>query len=211
MIAVVWEQLLGVTPWQLHRPLCCSLFRSASLSINSLLDLFCTGRGHSANPLVGRRWVGDASLVWIGALVRVGVVHPLCEQATMKLDLSTMGLVVRDVAQMLHQRSVKLPRGRLRLGRQLADELHNLLRRRRWATDLRLQMAEEVLALIAATDHVQLCGIQAVRARNQVIRNDDHRRCGIGLIQGTQGAKVITLLVQGPLCGAAYGEAKFVK
>mmetsp|Transcript_103814 Transcript_103814/g.231861 ORF Transcript_103814/g.231861 Transcript_103814/m.231861 type:complete len:356 (+) Transcript_103814:609-1676(+) len=149
------------------------------------------------HPLIGGLRACRAHLVGVGALARVGVVHPLGKEAAMDGHLALVGL--SDLGQAAQQRLGKLPWGRHRVRGQLGHEGGDALRGGLGCADARLDGAHEILALVAAADRVQVRRLQAIWPGHDVIGDDDLRVAWVGLVEGAQGAEVVRLLGEAPV------------
>mmetsp|Transcript_66837 Transcript_66837/g.189698 ORF Transcript_66837/g.189698 Transcript_66837/m.189698 type:complete len:432 (-) Transcript_66837:38-1333(-) len=125
------------------------------------------------------------------------MVHPLREEPAMEVHLPPVGRgrAVEPEHQRLRQRARGLDRGR----GQRRDQLRDARRGRRRPRDLSLQVAHELLALVAAADRVEACGLEAVRPRAHVVGQDDLRALGVGLVQRAHDAEVLRRLVEHPV------------
>merc|ERR1719502_686288 len=88
----------------------------------------------------------------VGALARVGNVHPLRKEATVQRDMPIV--VSRQLVQAAAEGGRESPVRRHRGRRKALDASDDLCRRGIWLAQLRLKLAEEGLAFIEAANRV---------------------------------------------------------
>mmetsp|Transcript_12875 Transcript_12875/g.37076 ORF Transcript_12875/g.37076 Transcript_12875/m.37076 type:complete len:517 (-) Transcript_12875:3-1553(-) len=119
-----------------------------------------------------------------GALAREGVVHPLHEQAPVQRHAAAVPR--GDALQALDELRRQRARGLHRRRGQLLHELHEAPRGGGGRGDVALELAEQGLALVYATDRVELRACDAIRRQADPIRDDDVRRLGLRVVQGAR-------------------------
>mmetsp|Transcript_55119 Transcript_55119/g.124622 ORF Transcript_55119/g.124622 Transcript_55119/m.124622 type:complete len:243 (+) Transcript_55119:586-1314(+) len=135
--------------------------------------------------------------MWVGALARESVVHPLSEEAAVQLHVAAMRF--RHLLEAAKERRRKVPRGRYGRRRQRGHKLGQARGFCRRGGDLALQVPHEVFALVAATDRVEAGGLQAVGSGADVVGHDHHGPLWIGLVERPEIAEVADLLREFPM------------
>mmetsp|Transcript_76896 Transcript_76896/g.199945 ORF Transcript_76896/g.199945 Transcript_76896/m.199945 type:complete len:235 (-) Transcript_76896:696-1400(-) len=133
----------------------------------------------------------------VRAVPRVRKVHPLGKQTAMQRHHTVVMLC--NFPQHLHERGRQHPvAGKVRR-RQLRDESDDLVGRSMRGPDLALQVVEQVLARVVATQVEEAGHIQAIRLHVEVVRNDDARHRGLRLVEHAQLPQVVDTLRELPI------------